>query len=225
MTRPVLAAQRREITGKDVARLRRQGILPAVLYGHGEASEAIQVDAKAFEAMSRAAGRHALIDLKVDGERTHQAVVHGVQEHPVRRTPLHVDFYLVRMTEEMTMDVTLVPVGVSLAVEKHSGTLLQTLEHVRLRGLPGAMPQVIEYDVSALDSFEAVIRVRDLPIPRRSRSSRTSTRRWRTSSRRAPRSSARLRRPPSPRRRARRPRRRRRDRFVRTGGRDPCTCR
>lgn len=165
MTRPVLAAQRREITGKDVARLRRQGILPAVLYGHGEASEAIQVDAKAFEAMSRAAGRHALIDLKVDGERTHQAVVHGVQEHPVRRTPLHVDFYLVRMTEEMTMDVTLVPVGVSLAVEKHSGTLLQTLEHVRLRGLPGAMPQVIEFDVSALDSFEAVIRVRDLPIP------------------------------------------------------------
>jgi len=165
VTRPVLAAQRREITGKDVARLRRQGILPAVLYGHGEASEAIQVDAKAFEAMSRAAGRHALIDLKVDGERTHQAVVHGVQEHPVRRTPLHVDFYLVRMTEEMTMDVTLAPVGVSLAVEKHSGTLLQTLEHVRLRGLPGAMPQVIEYDVSVLDSFEAVIRVRDLPIP------------------------------------------------------------
>ena len=73
MTRPVLAAQRREITGKDVARLRRQGILPAVLYGHGEASEAIQVDAKAFEAMSRAAGRHALIDLKVRiCERTHQ---------------------------------------------------------------------------------------------------------------------------------------------------------
>jgi len=165
VTRPVLAAQRREITGKDVARLRRQGILPAVLYGHGAASEAIQVDAKAFETMSRTAGRHALIDLKVDGERTHQAVVHGVQEHPVKRTPLHVDFYLVRMTEEMTMDVMLVPVGASLAVEKHSGTLLQTLEHVRLRGLPGAMPQSIEFDVSALDSFEAVIRVRDLPIP------------------------------------------------------------
>jgi large subunit ribosomal protein L25 len=165
VTRPVLAAQRREITGKDVARLRRQGILPAVLYGHGEASEPLQIDAKAFETLSRTSGRHALIDLKVDGERTHQAIVHDVQEHPVRRTPLHVDFQLVRMTEEMTMDVSLAPVGVSVAVEKHNGTLLQTLDHVRLRGLPGALPQIIEFDISALDSFEAVLRVRDLPMP------------------------------------------------------------
>jgi large subunit ribosomal protein L25 len=165
VTRPALTAHRREITGKDVARLRRQGILPAVLYGHGEASEPIQIDAKAFETLNRESGRHALIDLKIEGGRTHQAVVHDVQEHPVRRVPLHVDFQLVKMTEEMTMDVQLVPVGTSVAVEKHNGTLLQTLDHIRLRGLPGAMPQSIEYDVSVLDSFEAAIRVRDLTIP------------------------------------------------------------
>lgn len=165
MTRPALTAHRREITGKDVARLRRQGILPAVLYGHGEASEPIQIDAKAFETLNRVSGRHALIDLKIEGGRTHQAVVHDVQEHPVKRVPLHVDFQLVKMTEEMTMDVQLVPVGTSVAVEKHNGTLLQTLDHIRLRGLPGAMPQSIEYDVSVLDSFEAAIRVRDLTIP------------------------------------------------------------
>ena len=165
MTRPALTAHRREITGKDVARLRRQGILPAVLYGHGEASEPIQVDAKAFETLSRVSGRHALIDLKIEGERTHQAVVHDVQEHPVKRVPLHVDFQLVKMTEEMTMDVQLVPVGTSVAVDKHNGTLLQTLDHVRLRGLPGAMPQSIEYDITVLDSFEVSIHVRDLSIP------------------------------------------------------------
>ncbi len=165
MTRPALTAHRREITGKDVARLRRQGILPAVLYGHGEASEPIQIDAKAFETLNRVSGRHALIDLKIEGGRTHQAVVHDVQEHPVKRVPLHVDFQLVKMTEDMTMDVQLVPVGTSVAVEKHNGTLLQTLDHIRLRGLPGAMPQSIEYDVSVLDSFEAAIHVRDLTIP------------------------------------------------------------
>jgi large subunit ribosomal protein L25 len=165
VTRPALTAHRREITGKDVARLRRQGILPAVLYGHGEASEPIQIDAKAFETLNRESGRHALIDLKIEGGRTHQAVVHDVQEHPVKRVPLHVDFQLVKMTEEMTMDVQLVPVGTSVAVEKHNGTLLQTLDHIRLRGLPGAMPQSIEYDVSVLDSFEAAIHVRDLTIP------------------------------------------------------------
>jgi len=165
VTRPALTAHRREITGKDVARLRRQGILPAVLYGHGEASEPIQIDAKAFETLNRVSGRHALIDLKIEGGRTHQAVVHDVQEHPVKRVPLHVDFQLVKMTEEMTMDVQLVPIGTSVAVEKHNGTLLQTLDHIRLRGLPGAMPQSIEYDVSVLDSFEAAIHVRDLTIP------------------------------------------------------------
>ena len=164
-TRPALIAHRRELTGKHVARLRRDGILPAVVYGHGEPSEAIQVDAREFETLSRSAGRHALVDLKVDGGRPRPAMIHGVQEHPVRRTPLHVDFYLVRMTEEMTMDVPLEPTGESLAVARHGGTLLQTLDHVRVRALPGDMPRTIRYDVSVLDSFEAAIHVRDLSLP------------------------------------------------------------
>ncbi len=165
MTRPALTAHRRELTGKDVARLRREGILPAVLYGHGEASQAIQVDAKAFETLSRTAGRHALIDLKIEGGRAHPAVIHGVQEHPVKRVPIHVDFQMVKMTEEMTMDVPLEPVGTSIAVEKHNGTLLQTLDHVRLRALPGDMPQTLEFDISVLESFDAAIHVRDLHLP------------------------------------------------------------
>ena len=165
MTRPTLTVQPREITGKDVARLRKQGILPAVLFGHGQQSEPIQVDAKAFETLTKSAGRHALIDLKIGGGRTRQAIVQGVQEHPVRRTPLHIDFHLVKMTEEMSMDVPLLPVGTSVAVEKHNGTLLQTLDHVRLRGLPSDMPQTIEFDISVLDSFDAVIHVRDLHLP------------------------------------------------------------
>ncbi len=167
MTRPTLTAQPRELTGKDVARLRKQGLLPAVLFGHGEPSLPIQIDAKAFETLTKTAGRHALIDLKIEGGRAHPAIVQGVQEHPIRRTPLHVDFHRVKMTEEITMDVPLVPVGTSVAVEKHNGTLLQTLDHLRLRGLPSDLPQSIEFDITALDSFEAVIRVRDLHLPAR----------------------------------------------------------
>ncbi len=165
MTRPALTAHRRELTGKDVARLRRERILPAVLYGQGEASQALQVDAKEFETLSRTAGRHALIDLKIDGGHAHPAVIHGVQEHPVKRIPIHVDFQAVKMTEEMTMDVLLEAVGTSIAVEKHGGTLLQTLDHVRIRALPGDMPQTIEFDISVLESFDAAIHVRDLPLP------------------------------------------------------------
>lgn len=166
-TRPALTAHRRDVTGKNVARLRRQGILPAVVYGHGEASEAIEIDAKAFDTLARTAGRHALIDLKVDGGHARPAMIHGVQEHPVRRTPIHVDFYLVRMTEEITMDVPLEATGESVAVAKHGGTLLQTLDHVRVRALPGDMPRTVPFDISVLDSFEASIRVRDLVVPAR----------------------------------------------------------
>ena len=167
MTRPTLTAHRRDLTGKAVIRLRKQGILPAVLYGHGQESEAIQIDAKAFEALRKSAGRHALIDLKVEGGRAQPAMIHGVQEHPVRRVPLHVDFLAVRMTEEIAMDVPLEPTGESVAVEKHGGTLLQTLDHLRLRALPGDMPQSVHFDVGALDSFEAAIHVRDLQLPPR----------------------------------------------------------
>lgn len=164
-TRPALTAHRRELTGKAAGRLRKQGILPAVLYGHGQESEPIQIDAKAFETLQKTAGRHALIDLKIEGGRAHPAMVHGVQEHPLKRIPIHVDFQVVRMTEEMTIDVPLEPTGDSLAVEKHGGTLLQTLDHIRLRALPGDLPQTVSFDVSVLDSFDAVIHVRDLQLP------------------------------------------------------------
>ena len=164
-TRPALVAHRREISGKAVARLRHQGILPGVVYGHGHPSESIQLDAKDFDALRRAHGRNALIDLKIDTHGARPVLVHDVQEHPVRRIPIHVDFYLVTMTEELTVDVPLVPVGESIAVEKHGGTLLQPIDHVRVRALPGDLPQSIEYDISVLDSFEVRLHVRDLKIP------------------------------------------------------------
>jgi large subunit ribosomal protein L25 len=164
-TRPVLTAHHRELSGKAVSRLRHQGILPAVLYGHGHASEAIQVDAKEFEHLRRTAGRNALVDLKVDSGRARPALVYGIQEHPVRRVPIHIDFYLVKMTEEMTVEVPLVAVGVSEAVEKHGGTLLQTLERVRVRALPADLPSVLEFDISHLDSFDVRLHVSDLAVP------------------------------------------------------------
>ena len=166
-TRPELTAQRRELQGKAVKRLRQDGLLPAVLYGHGHASEALQVDAKAFAAIRRHAGRNALLDLKVDDHRAEPVVVHAVQEHPVRREPIHVDFYLVKMTEEMTVDVPLAMVGESLAVEKLGGTLLRLVDGIKVRALPADLPSTLELDVTPLDSFEAVLHVRDVRLPER----------------------------------------------------------
>lgn len=163
--RPVLTANRRAVTGKAVARLRRAGQLPAVAYGHGEASTSLVVDAHAFEQLRRHVGPNTIIDLAVDGTQPKPALVHDVQIHPVTRRPLHVDFLLVRMTEELTVEVPLVPVGGSPAVELHGGTLLQLVDSVRVRARADHLPQEISVPVDRLVDFETVLHVRDLAVP------------------------------------------------------------
>jgi len=166
-TRPELVAHHRAITGKAVAQLRRNGQLPAVVYGHGHASEALVVDAREFDQLRRHTGRNALVDLKVDDERAQPVMVYGVQEHPVTRRPLHVDFFLVKMTEEMTVDVPVVMNGESYAVSKLGGTLLHLLDTVKVRALPADVPSALELDVTPLETFEAMLHVSDLQVPER----------------------------------------------------------
>lgn len=166
-TRPELVAHRREVTGKAVARLRRAGQLPAVVYGHGHPSELLQVDAREFDVLRRHSGRNALVDLKVDGDTAQPVMVYGVQEHPVTRRPLHVDFFLVRMTEEMTVEVPIVMSGDAYAVTKLGGNLLHLLDTVRVRALPADVPSSLELDVTPLDTFEAMLHVSDVVVPER----------------------------------------------------------
>jgi large subunit ribosomal protein L25 len=163
--RPTLAAEPREIIGKKVAGLRRDGRLPAVVFGHGESSESVSIDTHEFEQLRRHVGSNALIDLSIHGKKARPVLVHGIQVHPVNRRPLHVDLFLVRMTEELTVDVRLVPTGTSRAVEDEGGTLLHPIENVRIKALPDHLPQSIEYAIDSLVDFDAVIKVADLAIP------------------------------------------------------------
>jgi large subunit ribosomal protein L25 len=163
--RPTLAAQHREITGKAVAHLRKAGHLPAVVYGHGVESSNVQVDSHEFDSLRRRIGPNALVDLSVDGKTAQPVLIHDVQIHPVHRRPLHADLFLVRMTEELTVDVPLVATGMSHAVEQLQGTLLHPTETVRVKALPDNLPQSIEYSVESLVDFDAAVHVRDLTIP------------------------------------------------------------
>jgi len=163
--RATLAAQHRDVLGKKVAGLRRAGRLPAVVYGHGIDSDSISVDTHEFEQLRRHSGPNALVDLSVDGEKARPVLVHSVQVHPVNRRPLHVDLFLVRMTEELTVDVPLVATGESPAVTINGGTLLHPSESVRVRALPDHLPQFIEYSVAGIADFDTTIHVRDLTVP------------------------------------------------------------
>ena len=164
-SRPTLTAEPREIVGKKVAALRRGGLLPGVVFGHGLDSTSVTVDAHDFELLRRKTGQNALVDLSVGGKKAQPVLIQSVQVHPVTRRPLHVDLFLVRMTEELTVDVPLVPTGTSLAVVDDGGTLLHGIESVRVKALPDHLPQSIEYSIESLVDFDAAIHVRDLDIP------------------------------------------------------------
>lgn len=164
-TRPRLTAEHRTITGKQVSTLRRAGILPAVVYGHGHASEPIQIDAKEFEALRRRAGRNAILDLKIGNHRATPVILQHVAEHPLQRVPIHADFFVVEMSEEMIVDVPISFVGESDAIKKLGGSLLHQRETVSVRALPDALPSAIEVDISGMEDFEAAIHVSDVVAP------------------------------------------------------------
>jgi large subunit ribosomal protein L25 len=163
--RPTLVAAPRDIVGKKVAHLRREGRLPGVVYGHGFASNPLTVDAHEFELLRRHSGPNTLFDLKIGDEKALPALVHGVQFHPVTHRVLHVDLLAVRMTEEMTVEVPVITVGIAPAVERDGGTLNHQLATVRVRALPDHLPQSIEISVAGLETFDDVIRVKDLTVP------------------------------------------------------------
>jgi large subunit ribosomal protein L25 len=164
-TRPKLAAEHREIVGKKVATLRRAGKLPAVVYGHGHDSQPIQLDAHEFDILRRHAGRNALVDLKVGSSRAFPVLLHAVHEHPVSRRALHADFFVVKMSEEMAVDVPVALVGESEAVVKQGGTLLHLRDTIHIRALPADIPPSLELDVTSLLDFDAVLHVSDLVVP------------------------------------------------------------
>ena len=160
-----LAAATRSETGKAVASLRRAGRLPAVVYGHGTASEPVTLDAHDFDTLRRHTGGSTLVDLAVDGGKVRPVLVHSVQYHPVTRRPLHVDLFAVRMTEELTVEVPLVGDGVAPAVE-NGGTLVHPVSTIKVRALPGNLPEAIHYDLAGLVSYEMTITVADLVAPK-----------------------------------------------------------
>lgn len=164
-THPSLAVTTREITGKKVSHLRRQGLLPAVLFGHGAESVPATIDLHQFEQLRRHTGANALIDVSLDGQKAHRALIHSVQVHPVTRAPLHVDLFLVRMTEELTVDVPVVLTGTSFAVDKLGGTLFHALDVLKVKALPDHLPQSFEVAVDSLADFDATLHVRDVAIP------------------------------------------------------------
>jgi large subunit ribosomal protein L25 len=157
----------REALGKANKRLRRAGIVPGVVYGKGEDSTNVQVEAKTFETLYRAAGRTSVVKFRLPGaERSTSGFIKSVQRHPLSGQAIHVDYLLVNLKVEMEVDIPLVFTGDAPAVEETGGTLLHNLNSVRVKALPTDIPHEITVDVSTLVSLDVAIHVTDLSLNR-----------------------------------------------------------
>ncbi len=164
--RVTLSATNRTVLGKKVRRLRREGVLPANVYGRGVDSTAIQLDGRDFRRAIRQAGIRSMFELAIEGEpESRHVLVRGLDREGGTGDPIHVDFYQVDLNNPIQTTIAIRLIGVAPAVTDLGGTLLQNLETVAIRCLPLDIPEAIELDVSSLESFELSLNVGDLNVP------------------------------------------------------------
>ncbi len=160
-----LNASRRTETDKKVAALRRAGRVPAVVFGHGLDSLSVSLDAHEFDLLRKHLHSASMVDLTIDGGETRKVLVHGVQVDPRTRQLLHVDLFAIKSGEEVTVDIPIVTLGVSEAVEHHQGVLLHQLDRLHVRALPEKLPEAFEVSIDSLVDFDHAVHVRDISMP------------------------------------------------------------
>lgn len=159
-----LNANKRTVEGRKVKNLRRDGLLPATIYGNGLTPISVQVKTDEFAHAYKQTGETGLISLTVDGE-SHPVLVSTVQLDPVSSLPIHVEFHQVNLKEKIKANVPLVVVGESSAVKEKTGTLLQLLSEVEVEALPTDLPENIEVDISKLANVNDHLLVKELVMP------------------------------------------------------------
>jgi large subunit ribosomal protein L25 len=165
MKRLELEVLKREVKGKKVRFLRRGGLVPCNIYGHGIESQPVQVEARKLGQIIARAGGTDLIALKIRGTDTPGMVlIRDVQRNPMTGEPIHADFYQVNMSEKLKADVPLVFTGAAPALKLKNVSLLHAMTALQVEALPDDLPHNIEVDISGLALPEQSIHVKDLKV-------------------------------------------------------------
>ena len=158
-----LSAKKREIIGKKVKVLLKEGFIPAVLYGPGAASLVLSVAKKEFDMAYKEAGESSLVSLNVDEDKN-LVLIRGVQQHPLSGSTIHVDFYQPRLDVKIKIMVPVHLEGEAPAQKNFDGTLIQSINEVEVFALPQDLPSEIIVDVSSLKTLEDRMLVENLQV-------------------------------------------------------------
>ncbi len=165
MRRLELEVKKRDITGKKVRFLRRGGLIPCNIYGHGIESLPVQVDVRKLSHVLARAGGTDLISIKMtDSSSPANVIIRDIQRNPMTGEPIHVDFYQVRMTEKLKAEVPLVFIGEAPALKLKNVSLLHAMNTLQIEALPDDLPHNIEVDISSLAVPEQSLHVKDIKV-------------------------------------------------------------
>ena len=151
-----------EVGSRNARRLRKQGLIPGVLYGKDHARAIVVGERDLRNALTGGSGLHAIIDVVIEGQTTaRHAVLKDYQQHPIRGVITHIDFHEVRLDQPIHATLSVHLVGDSPGV-KQGGVLQQVTRELNVEALPAAIPEYIEADLSALE-LGGAYRLEDLP--------------------------------------------------------------
>jgi large subunit ribosomal protein L25 len=160
----LLAESGRRAGSADARRLRTEGKIPAVVYGHGMDPLPVSIDRRELrQALSGTAGMNTILDLTVDGT-VYPTLIKEIQRHPVRRSVQHVDFIQVNLNEEIVIGVPIHLEGEATQVLANNGLVDLTMQELQVRTTPRNIPDGIIIDVSEM-TMDSVIRVEDIALP------------------------------------------------------------
>lgn len=160
------AASPRTLLGKNVARMRKEGILPGNVFGRGLQSTTIQMATKDARDLLKTHGLNTLVNLVVEGEAAPRSViVRHVQREPVSHDLQHLDFYQVDLQREIEAHVSVVVIGTAPAVQTYQGVLLHGADTVTISALPAAMPPHVEVSVDSITELEGQVSAADIVLP------------------------------------------------------------
>lgn len=158
-----LNAQNRSVLGSGVKKLRRDGYIPAVLYGKGQEALSLQVLVKDFGKVFKMAGESTLVYVNVSG-KTYPTIIHDVSRDALTDSILHADFYKVRLDEKIKTNVPVVFIGESPAVKDLGGIFVRNVNELEVEALPQDLPHEITVDISFLKNFGDQVLVKDIDL-------------------------------------------------------------
>ena len=160
-----LKAQVRELSNKDLEAARKEGKIPAVVYGRGFANQHLFINDKEYKKIYSKAGESTIINLEIEGKDALGVIIQDQQKHPLTSEPTHIDFYQVRMDEAIETEIEINFVGEPKAVKELGGILVKSRDSLNVKCLPGDLVKEIEANVTELATFDDVMRIKDLDIP------------------------------------------------------------